>query len=150
MPGGARAHSGPPPDPAALRRDRNDDAGWIHLPAAGRLGDPPPWPLTRPTAREMQLWAQEWARPQAIMWERNGQALEVAMYVRTVKDAERAKASVAARTLVRQQQETLGISLPGLHRNRWIIDQEQAPAGQRVAAARSSDVRARLKVVANA
>lgn len=83
------------------------------------------------------------------MWERNGQELEVAMYVRTVKDAERAKASVAARTLVRQQQETLGISLPGLHRNRWIIDQD-APAGQRAAAPARSDVRARLKVVASA
>lgn len=150
MSGGARAHSGPPPDPAALRRDRNDDAGWIHLPAEGRQGEPPAWPLSRPTRRELVLWSQEWARPQAIMWERNGQALEVAMYVRTVKDAERPKAAVAARTLVRQQQETLGISLPGLHRNRWLIDAEPTPSRQHSATSSRSDVRARLKVVRSA
>lgn len=95
----------------------------------------------------MQLWAREWARPQALMWEQNGQAVEVAMYVRTLKDAEKPKAAVAARTLVRQQQETLGISLPGLHRNRWLIDAEPAPSRQRTPS--QSDVRARLKVVAN-
>jgi hypothetical protein len=55
------------------------------------------------------------------MWEANGQAVEVALYVRTLKDAERPKAPVSVRTLVKQQQEALGISLPGLLRNRWII-----------------------------
>lgn len=148
MSGGARAHSGPPPDPAALRRER--DAGqWVHLPAAGRSGEPPAWPLSRPTARELALWALEWARPQALMWEVNGQALEVAMYVRTVRDAEKPKASVAARTLVKQQQEALGLSLPGLARQRWIIDHDPGQAQVDRPVVRS-DVRARLKVVRSA
>lgn len=44
--GGARINSGPPPDPNALRRDRpSDQAGWVTLPAAGRKGRPPEWPL---------------------------------------------------------------------------------------------------------
>lgn len=44
--GGARVNSGPPPDPNALRRDRREDkAGWTLLPAAGRQGDVPEWPL---------------------------------------------------------------------------------------------------------
>lgn len=44
--GGARPNSGPPPDPNALRRDRpSDQAGWTHIPAAGRSGKPPAWPL---------------------------------------------------------------------------------------------------------
>lgn len=44
--GGARVNSGPPPDPNALRRDRpSDKDGWTTLPAEGRQGDPPAWPL---------------------------------------------------------------------------------------------------------
>jgi len=44
--GGARINSGPAPDPNALRRDRAEDkAGWTILPADGRQGDPPDWPL---------------------------------------------------------------------------------------------------------
>lgn len=44
--GGARANSGPPPDPNALRRDRKEDkAGWTILPAEGRTGPLPEWPL---------------------------------------------------------------------------------------------------------
>jgi hypothetical protein len=44
--GGARANSGPPPDPMALRRDRPQDQDtWTSLPAEGRTGRIPPWPL---------------------------------------------------------------------------------------------------------
>lgn len=44
--GGARVNSGPPPDPNALRRERPEDkAGWTLLPASGRSGDVPLWPL---------------------------------------------------------------------------------------------------------
>jgi hypothetical protein len=122
MKGGARARPGFPPDPNALRRERpSDQASWTHLPAQGRQGPAPAWPLASPTRRELQLWEREWRRPQAVMWEANGQETEVALYVRSLKDAEKSSASVAARTLVKQQQEALGISLPGLARNRWII-----------------------------
>ncbi len=45
--GGARLNSGPPPDPNALRRDRpSDKAGWTMLPASGREGPTPEWPLS--------------------------------------------------------------------------------------------------------
>lgn len=44
--GGARVNSGPPPDPNALRRDRpSDKDGWTTLPAEGRKGRTPKWPL---------------------------------------------------------------------------------------------------------
>jgi len=104
-----------------LRRDRKDDAGWQTLPATGRTGDAPDWPLPHPTDRERELWETEWKRPQAIMWERNGQELEVALYVRRLVEVERPDAPVTLGTLVRQMQEGLGLSLPGLHRNRWVI-----------------------------
>jgi hypothetical protein len=45
------------------------------------------------------------------MWERNGQDAEVALFVRSLVAAEARDAPVAARTLVRQQQEALGLSL---------------------------------------
>lgn len=99
--------------------------------------------MSKATVRESVLWKREWRRPQAVMWERNGQELEVALYVRSLIDAEKVGASVAARTLVRQQQEALGISLPGLARNRWRIADQARPQG-----ASLSRSRGRLKVVA--
>ena len=124
--GGARARSGPAPDPNALRRDRDGD-GWKTLPAKGRQGKAPKWPLSKPTTRETTLWRAEWKRPQAIEWDRNGQEIEVALYVRALVAAEKRDAPTNARTLVRQFQEGLGLSVPGLARNNWKI--EEAPDG---------------------
>lgn len=138
--GGARGHSGPARDPQALRRDRKDDAGWVLLPARGRDGEAPSWPLSRATKRELELWVSEWRRPQAVMWERNGQEVEVALYVRSLKLAEMPKAPVNSRTLVKQQQEALGISLPGLTRNGWRIDSQPVAAVERPVAASARDL----------
>ena len=126
--GGARARSGPPPDRNAIRNGRSG-ADWIRLPASGRKGDPPAWPLTRPVKRELAIWAEEWKRPQAIMWDGSGQQLEVALYVRTLREAERPRSAAAVRTLLVRMQEHLGLSQPGLARNRWIIV-EDAAAGE--------------------
>lgn len=120
MRGGARARSGPAPDPDALRRERDGDS-WTTLPAEGRKGKAPAWPLSAKSKRETTLWNREWKRPQAVEWERNGQELEVAMYVRTLVASEKLDATQGMRNLLRQQQEALGISLPGLARNRWKI-----------------------------
>jgi hypothetical protein len=141
---GASSRSGPPPDPMSLRAGE-----WVKLPAAGRAGDPPVWPLPEQSAREVELWAAEWRRPQALMWERQGQLVEVALYVRRVCEAEVPGSPIAAGTLVRQMQEALGISVPGLQRNRWLIaTDEVAPRREsgRKPSARSSS-RSRLKVV---
>lgn len=78
------------------------------------------------------------------MWEANGQLVEVALYVRSLKDAEKPKASVAIRTLVKQQQEALGISLPGLARNRWIIA-STAEAAQRPMVVAGGSAKERLR-----
>jgi len=151
--GGARARSGPAPDPDALRRDRKDDAAWLTLPLAGRPGSPPDWPLEQVTDRELAVWEREWRRPQAIIWERNGQELEVAMYVRTLVTAENPKCPAALRALVVRQQETLGLSLTGLARNRWRIEtkseQAQTSRGTRRRAEprKASSSRSRLRVV---
>lgn len=140
--GGARARSGPPPDPTALRRDR-DQGDWVSLPAAGRSGAAPKWPLSGGTARELDLWKGEWKRPQSVMWERLGLEIEVALYVRSLAGAEKPKAPVNLRTLVKQQQEALGLSLPGLARNRWRIEEIAAAS----ASGAAPPARAPLKVV---
>lgn len=146
--GGARARSGPAPDPNALRRDR--DAGeWTVLPAEGRPGATPDWPLTEQSLREAELWADLWRKPQAIMWERFGQELEVALYVRRLTEAELMDSRVNLSTLVRQMADSLGLTTPGMRANRWRITADEAtqsaPAAHRRASRSSS--RSRLKVV---
>lgn len=80
------------------------------------------------------------------MWERNGQQSEVALYVRAFAAAEKLNASVASRILVKQLQEVLGLSLPGLHRNRWIIDHGVSDSSQ-VRPPVATSAKDRLKVL---
>jgi len=127
--GGARARSGPAPDPNALRRER--DAGdWTVLPAEGRQGATPDWPLSEQMIREAELWKQLWEKPQALMWERYGQELEVALYVRRFCEAEEIESKVNLSTLVRQMADSLGLTTPGLRANRWRIKRAEESAGQ--------------------
>jgi hypothetical protein len=146
--GGARARSGPAPDPNAFRRER--DAGeWTELPAGGRAGDPPDWPLSDMSSRELQLWVRLWRMPQALMWERFGQEFEVALYARQLERFERPKSPIILGTLVRQMADSLGLTTPGLRANRWKIMRDETAATPAAATAgprRSS--RNRLKVLA--
>lgn len=149
MPKGGHAASGPPPDPNALRRNRPGDAAtWSSLPAAGRPGPPPEWPLTEQSPREADLWADLWKRPQAVMWERLGQWYEVAMCVRMLERAEAPKSSVELQKVVRQYFDSLGLSTQGMLRNRWRIEQQSpAPAAETPAKPKRTSSRGRLKVV---
>lgn len=148
--GGARTRSGPAPDPDALRRER--DAGeWTILPAEGRQGATPDWPLTGQSLREVELWERLWQMPQALMWERYGQELEVALYVRRLAEAELPESSVTLSTLVRQLSDSLGLTTPGMRANRWRVDRpneedEMLPSAAPVVAPTSA--RARLRAVA--
>lgn len=143
--GGARSRSGPPPDPNALRRNR--DAGeWWTLPAEGRAGDPPDWPLIDPDPRELSVWADLWTKPQAVAWEVLGQEHEVALYVRRFVEAEKPGSGPSLGTLVRQLGEGLGLTIPGMARNRWKIAKRDQPAAEarpaRTAGARDRHIRA--------
>ena len=140
--GGARVRSGPPPDPDSLTQRSGE---WTILPAEGRGGQVPSWPLSQSTEREVELWEREWTRPQAIMWERQGQELEVALYVRALVTAEAHDAPTNTRTLVKQLMEALGISVPGMRCNRWKIGTVDPVADVEVSD--EEDVRSRLSVV---
>jgi hypothetical protein len=147
--GGARARSGPAPDPAALRRER--DAGeWTILPAEGRQGATPDWPLTDETIREAQLWERLWTKPQALMWERYGQEYEVALYVRRLSEAEQLESAVTLTTVVKQMGDSLGLSTPGMRANRWRIDraeEDARPAASTAGPVAPNSARARLKAI---
>lgn len=92
------------------------------------------------------MWADLWGKPQAVAWEALGQEHEVAMYVRRFVQAEKPTASAPVGTLVRQLGEALGLSIPGLLRNRWRIGQPETAPAARPAAPRKS-ARDRLTVV---
>lgn len=126
MPRGGHANSGPPPDPEALRRTRGTDAAWHVLPVTGRPGPPPEWPLEQFTDREAALWVKLWAKPQATRWEALGQELEVALYVRRRVEAEEPGATAALGNHVLRLAEGLGLTIPGLLRNRWQIGSQQS------------------------
>ena len=92
-----------------------------------------------------------WAKPQALMWERYGQELEVALYVRRLVEAEEPGSFVNLSTLVRQMSDSLGLTTPGMRANRWRITAEEAapakPVGRGRPAAAAKSARSRLKVV---
>ncbi|MFE6851838.1 hypothetical protein ACFVDH_13740 [Streptomyces sp. NPDC057674] len=151
--GGARAVSGPPPDPRSLRSTKSmDKGGWRTLPAEGRQAAAPEWPLTSPADREADLWEELWAKPQAVAWADMGQELEVALFVRTLAEAERPDARVDVKKMVRSYLDSLGLSVAGMNRNRWKIApalEEAEPGGQAatVEAPRRPSARDRFKVV---
>src|SRR5690606_41352894 len=86
------------------------------------------------------------------MWAELGQALEVALFCRTLAEAERADARADIKKMVRGYLDSLGLSVSGMLRNRWKIAPaaevaalEAAAGGERAPRRRSA--RDRLKVV---
>jgi hypothetical protein len=149
--GGARRRSGPPPDPNSFRSQRSG-TDWMDLPAQGRAGRAPRWPLFEKSRRENGLWLRLWRKPQAILWERDGLTDQVAMYVRTFCEAAEPGAPASLRTLVRQQEGELLLNLPSLLAARMRIVADDTPPA---AATTGGDVprrstRDRLTVVSNA
>lgn len=148
--GGARSRSGPAPDPNALRRDRKSDAaGWTILPSEGRAGDAPEWPLfPKADAREAQVWADLWRKPQAVQWDAMGQVSQVAMYARRFCEAEQPGANHSLSNHVRQLGDDLGMTVTAMLRLRWkIATDETATKRAEKAPAKRTSSRDRLKVV---
>lgn len=142
--GGARIRSGPPPDPNALHRER-DSKDWTTLPENGREGETPTWPLTKATAPEKALWSELWTMPQAVIWEHQRQHHEVALYVRKFIEASRPKSPANITTAVRQMADSLGLTVPGLLRNKWKIGASvEAPAAATQTATVSARERFRI------
>lgn len=140
--GGARARSGPAPDPNALRRER-DQGEWTTLPEV-RPRDVPEWPLPTSTARERRLWDRLWSDGRAVEWERQHLELAVANYVRAQHDSEKRGAPTNSRTLAKQLAEDLGLTAGGMLRNKWTFGEVVSEGRPR---RRGSSSKQRLTVV---
>jgi len=111
---------GPAPKPNPVRR--NARAGTMKLPAEGRQGDPPPWPLAgRTTAAERQAWAELWATPQAVAWEQMGWTRTVGRYCRLMVAAEKPHAGRAELAEARQLEDKLGLTPKAMRMLLWEI-----------------------------
>lgn len=92
------------------------------LPAEGRQGDTPEWPLPgRSSKAERELWRQLWASPQAVAWERLGWARSVGRYVRAAIRAERPGAIAYLLSEVRQMEDRLGLNPKAMKDLGWEI-----------------------------
>jgi hypothetical protein len=144
--GGARVNSGPPPDPNALRRDRPQDKdGWTMLPAEGRQGATPKWPLATFTDRELEVWAAIWRTPQAAAWARLGWLHDVALYVRQVVAAEAGSLDDAKEA--RQWSDRLGLNPSAMLRNRWKVAADETSVRRDQRSAQTTDLRDRMRAI---
>jgi len=119
---------GPPPNPNAQRR--NARVGVVRLPASGRQGRPPAWPLPgRKRAGEAEAWRDLWSTPQAVAWERLGWTRVVARYCRIVVEAEGlGPFAKDARSEARQLEDRLGLTPKSMRSLMWIVDEDEVAA----------------------
>lgn len=117
---------GPPPKADSQRRRRNAPlANTRILPAEGRDGELPAWPLkTGPEENEATIWAGLWSTPQATAWEQLGWDRIVARYARMLALAEeKLQATLLAET--RSLEDRLGLTPMSMLRLRWEIAPSQ-------------------------
>ncbi len=109
----------------AIGSNSDKDFKWKTLDAAGYKGPLPEFPLPELRVRESQLWEKLWTTPQAIEWSRLDLTLQVAFYVRKCIDNEMPGAKAPDLTIMRQMQDSLGLSLPGMRAHRWRISEDE-------------------------
>ena len=152
------AGSGPAPNPNSRRQAGGQAHTWTDLPASGRVGETPKWPLVAPqmgdltevvSIREAEVWESIWRTPQAVAWERLGWNHEVALYVRTLVVAE--LGDLKATTEARQWSDRLGLNPTSMLKNRWRVRSDEV-AEKREQAGQSTGTknRRRLKVADSA
>lgn len=144
------AGHGPAPKDPAQRRRRNATGGQITmLPAGGRKGKAPKWPIPLAVSPigdpgeervlrklEAEVWAQVWKTPQAVAWEQLEYSREVAQYVRwkVLGELGSLDASKEARMLA----DRLGLTPMAMKHLLWRVDtaDEVTEARERTSARR--------------
>jgi hypothetical protein len=117
---------GPPPKADSERRRRNVlSTSTTFLPAEGRDGETPAWPLSKARKAEADLWKKLWITPQAAAWEALGWDRTVARYCRLLVDAEKTGAMTTLLAEVRQMEDRLGLTPMSMLRLRWQIAVDQ-------------------------
>lgn len=137
--------------PAAPKIDpvrRNSRVGPLRLPAEGRTGPAPSWPLSVPEddegdghTAELQVWSELWSTPQAVAWERLGWIRVVARYARLVIAAERLDKDALSEA--RQLEDRLGLTPKAMRLLLWEIVANEVEEKR----ASTSGARGRIKAV---
>lgn len=135
---------GPPPKDPGQRRRRNAAPELVALPAEGRSGPVPTWPLSRATKSEAALWRELWATPQAAAWEQLGWTRIVARYVRCAIQVEGTDPSTRLLAEVRQTEDRLGLTPLAMRRLGWTIVRDEVSEARNVGRPRA---RERLRAV---
>ena len=139
--GGARARSGPQPDPNSARSEKRGaakQAAGVTLPANGYDGAVPKFPLpameresepvtTSLRRREMAIWREIWNTPQAHQWAKEPWRWgTIAQFARMSAVVERNPDSNAALlSRLREWRNEIGLSPDGLRMNGWTIVVDQ-------------------------
>lgn len=149
---------GPAPNPDARRR--NARVGTTKLPAAGRSGPAPDWPVGyHPSPMATAVWSDLWATPQAAAWESLGWTRIVARYVVAVVASERdlddiddpkvyaAMLGAQSKLLpeLRQLEDRLGLNPKAMRALMWEISKDEL-AEVRAAATPAPAPRRKLKI----
>ena len=107
----------------------NARVGVVQLPAEGREGEPPPWPLPGRTLKaERDCWEMLWHTPQAVAWERLGWTRTVARYCRVLVESEKRDAHPAVRTEARQLEDRLGLTPKSMRLLLWTVVEDEVTA----------------------
>ena len=126
----------PPPKPNAVRR--NSRVGPVLLPAEGRKGMAPEWPIPGVISKEeRQAWNELWETPQAVAWEKLGWTRTVARYCRIMVAAEAPEARASYLAQVAALEDRLGLTPKAMRTLMWTV------ASDEVADKRETDVRGR-------
>src|SRR5512133_2058122 len=123
---------GPLQDPRARRRLRDGPIA-TRLPADGRQGSVPEWPLSEASAEELEIWSSLWRTPQSAAWP-PGWTRTQARLARMLAEAEKPGARASLLSEVRQLEAALGLSPVSLGRLHWEIELPTEPTVTAIAA----------------
>lgn len=132
----------PAPKHPSQRVRRNKDVPMNQLPAEGRTGRTPTWPIAAASPDEAKAWKAAWRLPQAVVWETQHLERIVARYVRLMVAAEEPGAPVTLHGHVAKLEEHLLLTPHHLKAARYEIVAKETDA----AAPKPSNVR-RLRAV---
>jgi hypothetical protein len=117
----------------------------LKLPANGRAGEPPAWPLPgEPSELECEAWRELWGTPQAVAWERLGWTRTVGRYCRVMVAAEQKNASAALLAQVSSLEDRLGLTPKAMRLLLWEIAADEVSDKRQ---AKSTSARGRIKAV---
>lgn len=110
-----------PTPPSFDPRRRNARSGPLRLPAEGRVGDAPAWPLSPASDEESSAWSDLWHSPQAVAWERLGWFRTVARYCRVMVAAEQREAPAALLAQATSMEDRLGLTPKAMRLLLWEV-----------------------------